>query len=281
MTVMPFPFRPDPLADFAQQMAERIRQTIDRINSLLQTAGQIFTNACRAIAAATLGLAAGFLEGLAQAFNRCLQIAVDVAVKINEFVDWLQGPANIEAVGKAITETYPTPLTELGTSILQENLQTNTGWSGEGADAFFASASRQKGAVDGIRAVVTSLGTTMTSVGASGKAILTGFIIAVTGSAVTMIVAITATCVFPPAAGVTVPICLAVIAFILAIAVATVVAANNVAQAISNAETSFETQLPEGSEWPKGVGGGGRAANDAETDGSVADGDNPWSTEDP
>lgn len=279
MTVIPFPpIIPVPDLGQIRQLAEKIKQTIDKIVDTITVGVQKFQEALNKLVQFTLGLAQSFVDGLVAAFNKCVEIAQQIAQKISEAIDWLQGPANVQAVGKAITENYPGPLQQLSDSLLRENLKANADWRGAGAEAFFGSVGRQKGAVDALKGAITSLGTAVTSVGASGLAIQTGFIISVTAAAITATVAIGVAIAFPPAAGAAVPICVAVFALILAVTVAVLVACNALAQTITNAKSSFESQLPGGAHWPVGVGGGGAVAGDAERDATTTDGDADWST---
>ncbi|NNG21353.1 hypothetical protein HJ590_17685 [Naumannella sp. ID2617S] len=279
MTVpIPFPFPPVIDPSFVDELAERIRGLIQRIRDAIETGARLFQRGLELLARFTFGLAQAYLDGLVSAFNRCIEIVNQIATKIGEIIDWLQGPANVEALGHAIIKTYPPKLQTLSDSLLREKLKSNDYWTGDGAEAFFGSALRQKGAVDALKGAITPLGNTLVSVGSSGKNILIGLDISITAAAVTLVVAIGVTCAFPPAAGVTVPICLAVFTFVAAVIVAALVAANALAQSVSGAKAAFESQLPGDAHWPKGVGGGGKAAAEAERDGTVTDGDASWST---
>ncbi|NLT31336.1 MAG: hypothetical protein GXX86_12945 [Propionibacterium sp.] len=272
----PQPWPPLINPDWVEKMRQKIIEIVEKIQNFIRDAIEGFRRALDALVKATLGIIQWFVDQIVRAFEWCLELIGKIGEEIAKLQDWLQGPVNVEYVGKKIQETYPAPLQQAHDSVRRDQLASNAHWSGDGAEAFFATAGRQQESIDKLKTVITELGKSMETAGHDVKWALVGLVVTVGGAAITAIAAIGVTIAFPPSAGVTGPIIAAIVAFVVAVIKTVYDQAKAISSALMKASQASGELNP--GLWAGGIGGAGKKDGEAERDGTVTDGDASWST---
>jgi len=112
-----------------------------------------------------LGWVPGFLEHLIEPIKEGIenlkQKIDDFWGKIKEFLDNTGNPDKLERYAESWREQIGNPIGSIAESVSQEKLETNTEWTGSGAEAYKSVIPAQKESLNGLKDLSIELSTTL------------------------------------------------------------------------------------------------------------------------